>query len=149
MVQIRDRVFQLLEKAQPGDKASLFIDRMLAFLIVANVVAVTLETVDEIYQAYQFFFTLFEIGSVCIFTIEYILRIWVSASNNTSRHETSLKRRISYILSPSGLIDLLAILPAFLPCCCWGSLFFLQLHQKAPINQILHLLVVILCSRPL
>ena len=52
MVRIRDRIFQLLEKAQPGDTASLVVDRGLAFLIVANVIAVTLETVDEIYQAY-------------------------------------------------------------------------------------------------
>ena len=138
MVQIRDRVFQLLEKAQPGDKASLLIDRMLAFLIVANVAAVTLETVDEIYQAYQFFFTLFEIVSVCIFTIEYILRIWVSASNNASRHETSLKRRISYILSPSGLIDLLAILPAFLPFFTSVDLRWLRILRLLRMFKISH-----------
>ena len=138
MVRIRDRIFQLLEKAQPGDTASLVVDRGLAFLIVANVIAVTLETVDEIYQAYAPAFTLFEIISVIIFTIEYLLRIWVSASNHTSRFDAPFRRRLSYMLSPSGMIDLLAILPAFLPFFTSVDLRWLRILRLLRMFKISH-----------
>ena len=138
MVRIRDRIFQLLEKAQPGDTASLVVDRGLAFLIVANVIAVTLETVDEIYQAYAPAFTLFEIISVIIFTIEYLLRIWVSASNNASRFDVPFRRRLSYMLSPSGMIDLLAILPAFLPFFTSVDLRWLRILRLLRMFKISH-----------
>ncbi|MGB1983468.1 MAG: ion transporter [Candidatus Puniceispirillaceae bacterium] len=138
MVRIRDRIFQLLEKAQPGDTASLVVDRGLAFLIVANVIAVTLETVDEIYQAYAPAFTLFEIISVIIFTIEYLLRIWVSASNNASRFDAPFRRRLSYMLSPSGMIDLLAILPAFLPFFTSVDLRWLRILRLLRMFKISH-----------
>ena len=138
MVRIRDRIFQLLEKAQPGDTASLVVDRVLAFLIVANVIAVTLETVDEIYQAFAPAFTLFEIISVIIFTIEYLLRIWVSASNNASRFDAPFRRRLSYMLSPSGMIDLLAILPAFLPFFTSVDLRWLRILRLLRMFKISH-----------
>jgi len=138
MVVIRDRVFQLLEKAQPGDTASLFIDRILAFLIVTNVLAVTLETVDDIYQANQVYFRLFEMVSVFIFSIEYLLRIWVSASNQASRFKNAGRRRISYILSPSGLIDLLAILPALLPFFTTVDLRWLRILRLLRMFKISH-----------
>ncbi|MEC8744596.1 MAG: ion transporter [Pseudomonadota bacterium] len=138
MVRIRDRIFQLLEKAQPGDIASLVVDRGLAFLIVANVIAVTLETVDEIYQAYAPAFTLFEIISVIIFLIEYLLRIWVSASNNASRFDAPFRRRLSYMLSPSGMIDLLAILPAFLPFFTSVDLRWLRILRLLRMFKISH-----------
>ncbi|MGB2142797.1 MAG: ion transporter, partial [Candidatus Puniceispirillaceae bacterium] len=138
MVRIRDRIFQLLEKAQPGDIASLVVDRGLAFLIVANVIAVTLETVDEIYQAYAPAFTLFEIISVIIFTIEYLLRVWVSASNNASRFDAPFRRRLSYMLSPSGMIDLLAILPAFLPFFTSVDLRWLRILRLLRMFKISH-----------
>ena len=138
MVVIRDRIFQLLEKAQPGDTASLFIDRILAFLIVTNVLAVTLETVDDIYQANQVYFRLFEMVSVFIFSIEYLLRIWVSASNQASRFKNAGRRRISYILSPSGLIDLLAILPALLPFFTTVDLRWLRILRLLRMFKISH-----------
>ena len=128
----------MLEKAQPGDTASLVVDRGLAFLIVANVIAVTLETVDEIYQAYEPAFTLFEIISVIIFSIEYLLRIWVSASNHTSRFDAPFRRRLSYMLSPSGMIDLLAILPAFLPFFTSVDLRWLRILRLLRMFKISH-----------
>ena len=50
-----------------------------------------------------------------IFGIEYLLRIWATAANESSRFSGSFGRRIGYIFSFTGLIDLVAILPSLLP----------------------------------
>ena len=42
-------------------------------LIVLNVAAVVLETVDSIYNSYAFIFDAFEIFSVAVFSVEYTL----------------------------------------------------------------------------
>ena len=51
--------------------------------------------------------------SVIIFTIEYLLRLWTS--NLLYPNENPAKARIIYIFSFMAIIDLLAILPFYLP----------------------------------
>ncbi len=113
---IRRRVYQLLEKAQVGDVASLIIDVFILSLIFFNILAIMFETVDSIHQKYSTEFHLFDLISVIIFTIEYILRVWVSVEvDNSSKF---FKKRIKYGFSFMAIVDLIAILPfylAFLP----------------------------------
>ena len=53
--------------------------------------------------------------SVFIFGTEYLLRIWASGANEACGYHTLLGRRLNYIFSFTGLIDLIAILPSILP----------------------------------
>jgi len=84
----------------------------LIFLIVANIVAVLLESVNDIYKEYQFYFDLFENLSITIFSIEYILRLWSIVEKRP--FESSWKQRWKYAISGAAIIDLLAILPAYI-----------------------------------
>ncbi len=77
--------------------------KFIYYLIVLNVIAIILESYKETRIRYGDFFRAFEILSVIIFTIEYILRLWVA------------KKKLKFALSAFGLIDLLAILPFYLP----------------------------------
>src|SRR4030095_1389703 len=81
-------------------------------LIILNVIAVMLETVHGIYSKYSLFFHYFDLVSVIIFTVEYLLRVW--SSNHDPRYSHSVRGRLKYILSGPALIDLLAILPFYL-----------------------------------
>jgi len=83
-------------------------------LIVLNVTAVMLETVPSFHDTYekQRFFHYFDLVSVIIFTIEYLLRVW--SSNHDPRYKNSLSGRLKYMLSPAALIDLAAILPFYI-----------------------------------
>jgi voltage-gated potassium channel len=83
-------------------------------LIILNVTAVMLETVPSLHDTYgeQQFFYYFDLISVIIFTIEYVLRVW--SSNQDPRYKHSFRGRLRYMVSAGALIDLLAILPFYL-----------------------------------
>ena len=109
------RIYQLLEKAEEGDKASRVVDVGLSVLVFVNVIAVSLETVDSLRQAYAGLFWWVETVSVTLFAIEYSLRFWSVGASAAERGITPLKARLSYMFSPTGIIDLVAILPSLLP----------------------------------
>lgn len=74
----------------------------LVIIIIINIVCLGLETDKTIYLHYKTLFSQIEIISVTIFTIEYILRL------------ISLEK-LKDALNPLMIIDLLAILPFYLP----------------------------------
>ena len=114
MIVSRKRMLEILEQAQEGDRTSLFADRFLSFLIVTNILAVSLESVESIGIAYRQAFLIFEYFSVVIFGFEYLLRIWASAERSSGAAQTITRRRLAYIFSFNGLVDLIAILPSLL-----------------------------------
>ena len=87
----------------------------LFILVSVNVLAVSLETVDSLHRAYADIFWWIEVVSVFLFTLEYGLRFWSIAASADERGMSSLKARLSYVFSPTGIIDLVAILPSLLP----------------------------------
>ena len=80
-----------------------------------NLYAVSLESIDSLSGQYGPLFILFEIFSVIIFWIEYLLQIRTVADNEAGRFKTAIGRRLDYIVSFTGLIDLIAIPPSTLP----------------------------------
>ncbi len=114
------RIFEIIEKGQADDPASRYCDLFLFTLIVLNLVAVCLETIDSLYIRYQTVFFAIELVSVAIFSVEYILRIWSCAAGPDGKYKTTLSKRLGYIFSFTGIIDLLAILPSIIPLLLGG-----------------------------
>ena len=85
MRELRYRMYQLLEKAEEGDRASQLVDVGLLILVFVNVLAVSLETVDSLHRAYAEIFWWIEIVSVTLFTLEYGLRFWSVAASADER----------------------------------------------------------------
>ena len=113
MEKIRKGLFEILEKDDGDNRLSRRFDLFIMIMIFLNMIAVIMETVASVYTNYEDFFEWFEIISVVVFTLEYIGRIWTCTLIEGYRHP--IKGRIQFILSPIGLIDLLAILPFYLP----------------------------------
>ncbi|MRS13056.1 MAG: ion transporter [Actinobacteria bacterium] len=111
----RLRLWELLEVTFDSDTQSTVIDwydRSLATLIVLNVLAVILESVRSIGEPFATAFYAFEVFSVAVFTIEYVLRIWSCTAD--SRYSNPVLGRIRYALTPMVLIDLLSFAPFYL-----------------------------------
>ena len=60
LLNTRKRLWQILERGNENDKVSVYTDIFLITLIILNITAVLLETVDSIYSVYKFEFLLFE-----------------------------------------------------------------------------------------
>ena len=113
-INIRKRIWEVLEKGSAQDKTSLYIDIFLISLILLNIVAVLLETVDSIYNQYKTQFLIFERLSTFIFLVEYILRVWVSIEAKKD-NDSNLITRLKYMITWPAIIDLLAVLSGLLP----------------------------------
>ena len=111
----QQRMLQILERGSKDDRVSMMVDQLLGLLIILNIFAISLESIESLSQRYATQFWWFEMVSVTVFGIEYLLRIWASKANETSKYSSALGRRLEYIFSFTGLIDLLAILPSVLP----------------------------------
>ena len=107
---IRRRVHALLDHG-PASRVGRILDRALVGLIVVNLVAVALESVPALARDYHVLFAIIEYVALAVFTIEYGLRIWVAREHGPHRHLTPFRARLKYMLSPEGLVDLVAVLP--------------------------------------
>ena len=111
---IRSRTFELLNPATFGDQTSRLWDQFFSLLILLNVIAVTLESVETLHEKYDQIFHYFELFSILIFTVEYSLRVWVAPLKYENRATASYSARVTYVLSVNGIIDLLSIIPFYL-----------------------------------
>ncbi|VAV90007.1 Potassium voltage-gated channel subfamily KQT; possible potassium channel, VIC family [hydrothermal vent metagenome] len=112
MTQLRKTVYQTLEPDKKAGTLSHFVDLCLIVLIAVNIVAVILETVASINARHHYLFLVIEVVSVAIFSVEYLARVWSSVEN--PKFAQARYPRLSYMMSPMALIDLLAILPLYL-----------------------------------
>ena len=112
--QVQQRILEILESGQKGDRTSRICDTLIALLVVINIIAVTLESVSDFSVKYANQFYAIEFFSVVIFSIEYLTRLWVSAAKNAAEDKIFGSSRLGYMLSFSGVIDLVSILPFYL-----------------------------------
>jgi voltage-gated potassium channel len=109
----RKRIYALLDQA-PGSRAGLLVDRLLIGVILVNLLAIALESVPSLALEDHAIFLAIEYVCLFVFTVEYALRIWVAAEHGPHRHLSATRARLKYVLSPEGIVDLIAVLPFWL-----------------------------------
>ncbi|MCH9682898.1 MAG: ion transporter [Deltaproteobacteria bacterium] len=113
---LRDHLYVVLFEAEtPIGK--LF-DVVLLWMIIASVFTVALESVASVALEFGTTLRVLEWVYTVVFTFEYALRIYVA------------RRRLRYVLSFFGIIDLLALLPTYL------SLIFTGVHSLIVIRAL-------------
>ena len=96
------------------------VDNALHLLVFLNLIAVTLDSVNSIRDLW-IFFDIFELISVAIFTLDLFVRIWTAPLEYSNKEETNFRRRIRYLLSFGGIIDVVSILPFYLQAIFLGA----------------------------
>lgn len=109
---LRRYLYHVLHDDEFNDRATRYFNFFLIFLITLNVLAVLAETVNDVYASYQAYFYSFEIFSLGFFTIEFICRLWSVAESDPAQPAWTLRRR--WLMSADALIDIVAILPAYI-----------------------------------
>ncbi len=113
MKEFRKAVFKTLEFDPADSWIETFVDYFLIGLIILNVLAVILETVEGFAAPYKTALYLFDLFSVTVFTVEYVLRLWSCTANH--EFQQPIRGRIRYALQPLIIVDLVAIMPFYLP----------------------------------
>ena len=88
------------------------IDKWISFLIVGNLFTLMFEHVPAVYEPYKHWFDFFDIFSVTVFTIEYLLRFYLAPEDE--EFKTAKHARFSFATSPFAIIDFLAVAPFYL-----------------------------------
>jgi voltage-gated potassium channel len=120
---IKYHVYDILVETDDDELVDRIVAVILMVLILVSVTTVILETVPEYAAAYGSLFHSIEVVSVAIFTVEYILRLWVAPLDPQYAGRFG---RLRYAFSLMAIIDLVAILPTFLPMVFPMDLLFLR-----------------------
>jgi voltage-gated potassium channel len=110
----RRRTYGILEHEQIGDRPMRLVSGLIVVLVLINIAAVVLESVPRFALASGRFFAAIETVSLAVFTLEYLLRIWVAPEHAPRPGRTPLRARVRYMLSADGLVDLISVLPFWL-----------------------------------
>lgn len=99
---MRNRIFEIIEIAHEGDKASTIYDSLMMAFIIASVIPLAYKETNVIFE-------IVNIVTAACFVADYALRL--------STADLKLKRGAAsfaiYPFTPMAIIDLLAILPSF------------------------------------
>lgn len=110
---LRTRVYTIIERGEKHDKKSIYFDYFIIILVLLSVISTIWESYPTAHEKYGEYFHSFEIFSIIIFTIEYLLRLWTAPLKYP--HLSTWKAYIKYLFSFIAIIDLIAILPFYLP----------------------------------
>lgn len=108
----KKRIFDIIQIGYAGDVASRTFDIAITVAIIINLFIAIFDTFEQSIP-YQPVLDVIEWITVIGFTIEYILRVWTA--EYLYPNKCTGIARIKYILSVSGIVDLLSFLPNYLP----------------------------------
>ena len=108
----RKWLYSLLLDPHISDNHHKRVDKWIGLLIVANLFALVFEHVPAIYDPYKQWFHYFDVFSVAVFTIEYVLRLYLAPEDHEFKGRGM--PRLRYMTSPFAIIDFLAVAPFYL-----------------------------------
>lgn len=135
-LKIKYAIFNTIRDDDENDFISTIFDGTIIVMILLSVVSVILSTFSNLPNYIVKMNSYFEIISVIIFTIEYLLRVWTA---DLYYHLGPVKSRIKYIFSFMALVDLISILPFFIPFVLKVDLRLLRMIRLIRIFRILKL----------
>lgn len=97
-------------------RAGVLFDKILIAAIVTSVIAVVLDSISGVHARWGRELYVIEWGFTLVFTLEYLIRLWVS------------ENRRRYAGSFFGIVDLLSIIPTYLSLVAPGANYLLTIR---------------------
>ena len=135
-MKIRRMVYDIIQPDNGTSIASRTFDWIITSLVLASVVIVFSDTFDLPVETSHFLDGIEGVISI-VFTIEYLLRI--VTADYVFPWCGFLRSRIKYVFTPMAMIDLLSILPFWLPMMLPGSMLGLRAFRLVRLFRILKL----------
>ncbi len=115
---IQRRTYEIVDGEVPSTYSQA-LEIFIALLVVANVIGIILESVPEIHDAFSSEFYYFDMFSVIVFSIEYVVRVWsygakYCENGSPMTREKSCSGRKDYVFSFYGIIDFASTVPFYL-----------------------------------
>lgn len=129
-------VFQALESRNRTGSVASLVAWFLAVLIGLNVLAFVMGSIPSVAQRHSNLLFFFFSFSAVIFTLEFLLRLWVCTRHESGLYSQPLQGRLRYLFTPLALLDLAVVL-SFCLLPLWGlDLRFLRLPRLLSIMGI-------------
>lgn len=132
---LRQKIFNVIDEKNKETSLNRAFDFFIMGLITLNVFAIILESFESLKLSYKQAFYYFEIFSVAVFSVEYLLRLLTADLKFPQK--TIFKATTSFVTSPLALIDLFAILPTYLPFLIPIDLRFIRILRLLRITRLL------------
>jgi len=107
----RQYVYEILESHAQSTRVGLIVNRSIIFLIVFSIGITVLESDPQLRAEYGLLFRGLEFFCLVIFSVEYYIRIWIAPEHLPYRQMRRLRAYWSYVISPQGIVDCLAVMP--------------------------------------
>lgn len=112
MNSLKIKIYNLIRDDDENNLSANIFDGFILIMIILNVLMLIMETFDiPLWLTHSL--QIFDVFSVIVFSIEYIFRLWTS--DLIRPLEFKHKARVKYLFSFTSIIDILAILPFYLP----------------------------------
>jgi voltage-gated potassium channel len=137
LAKTKRKIADILDSGLKKGNDKLHFDFFIEILVLLNVLAVILESFEAIEVRFHEQLNAFEFFTVSVFTIEFIFRIWISDIKYPRPTKwLSVKK---FLLTPSTLIDILAIMPFFIPFVIQIDLRYLRIVRLVRLMRVFKL----------
>lgn len=126
-------LFKLLNFPKSREIPEALIAVSIILLSLISGVTIIMETVEDVYQGFSWLLVLMDLIAFLVFAVEYGLR-FVASSANPDYPENDIKQ-IDFMISLTGIIDLLSIVAIFL------SLIIPITNELRPLIRLFHMVV--------
>jgi voltage-gated potassium channel len=111
----KNRIYKIIFEADTP--AGKLFDVVLIWSIIISVALVIVESVHEYHEDFQILFTAGEWFFTILFSLEYLLRIYVT------------RKKKAYIFSFFGMVDLLSVLPTYISLILPGTQYLMVIRS--------------------
>lgn len=110
-LRLRRWFFVTLELEGTQGFLSQIIRLLLIMTILISTACLVTETVPTLNRAWRLTLYKIELGTMVIFGLEYLLRLWIAVERTRTRFKHPILGRLRYIFTPMAVVDAIALLP--------------------------------------